>query len=180
MLMAQPQAACPRCRTAAPPGVKFCAECGARLDSSAVEELRKLVSILFCDLVGSTALGERLDPEAFRRVQLRYYAMCETALYRHGGTIEKFIGDAVLCVFGIPTAREDDALRACRAGLDLIVGVEELNVELEREWGVELAVRIGVNSGVVVSGDSYGQTIVTGDTVNTAARLEQAAGAGEI
>ena len=98
-------------------------------------ELRKLVSLLFCDLVGSTALGERLDPEAFRRVQLRYYATCEEALHRHGGTIEKFIGDAVLCVFGIPIAHEDDALSACRAALDLVAGIEALNVQLERGMG---------------------------------------------
>src|SRR6185437_13541656 len=107
--------ACPTCGLIAPREAKFCAECGTRLDSVPSEELRKLVTILFCDLVGSTALGERLDPEAFRRVQLRYYGACETALVRRGGTIEKFIGDAVVCVFGIPVVREDDAIRACRA-----------------------------------------------------------------
>ena len=175
------QRACPACAVTTPPGAKFCAECGARLEPGSAAELRKLVSILFCDLVGSTALGERLDPEAFRRVQLRYYATCETALHRHGGTIEKFIGDAVLCVFGIPTAHEDDALRACHAALDLVAAVEMLNVELAAEWDVHLSVRIGVNSGEVVTGEqTHGQVVVTGDAVNTAARLEQAAGAGEI
>ena len=174
--------ACHECGWANPGTAKFCAECGARLAPDAAgAEVRKLVSLLFCDLVGSTALGERLDPEAFRQVQLRYYAACESALHRHRGTIEKFIGDAVLCVFGIPTAHEDDAHRACRAALDLIAGVDKLNIELEADWGVRLAVRIGVNSGVVmVGGFSHGEQVVTGDPVNTAARLEQAAGAGEV
>ena len=173
--------ACPDCETPLPPSAKFCPECGARLPAAPSTEVRKLVTLLFCDLVGSTALGEKLDPETFRRVQLRYYATCEAALHRHRGTIEKFIGDAVLCVFGIPIAHEDDAQRACRAALDLVAGVEALNVELDAEWGVRLAVRIGVNTGTVVAGElSQGQQAVTGDAVNTAARLEQAAGAGEI
>jgi serine/threonine-protein kinase len=139
------------------------------------------VTVLFCDLVGSTALGERLDPEALRHVQLRYFETCQTALTRHGGTVEKFIGDAVLSVFGTPVAREDDAVRACRAALDLVDSVRRLNVEIEADWGVTLAVRTGVNTGHVVAGDpSRGQVLITGDAVNTAARLEQAAGEGEI
>src|SRR5581483_4765147 len=98
-----------------------------------------------------------------------------------GGTIEKFIGDAVLCVFGTPVAREDDGLRACRAALDLVAAVEALNDDLEREWGVRIGVRIGVNTGLVVAGDpSRGQALVSGDPVNTAARLEQAAAKGEV
>ncbi len=173
---------CGACGSPAATTAKFCAECGARLEPAPeTPELRKLVSLLFCDLVGSTALGERLDPEAFRRVQLRYYATCEEALHRHRGTIEKFIGDAVMCVFGIPIAYEDDAHRACRAALDLIAGIEALNVELEEVWGVRLVVRIGVNTGVGIVGDpSGGRALVTGDPVNTAARLEQAAGPGEV
>ena len=173
---------CDACGASAPPTAKFCPECGARLEPTPLAiEHRKLVTLLFCDLVGSTALGERLDPEVFRQVQLRYFAACESALHRHLGVIEKFIGDAVLCVFGIPTAREDDALRACRAALDLVTGIEALNVDLDREWGVQLAVRIGVNSGVVAVGElSHGQVAVSGDAVNTAARLEQGAGAGAV
>ena len=139
------------------------------------------MTVVFCDLVGSTDLGGRLDPEAFRHIQLRYFSACEQALQRHGGTVEKFIGDAVLCVFGTPTVREDDAIRACRAALDLVASVQLLNGELEAEWGVRLSVRTGVNTGLVAAGDpSRGQVLVTGDTVNVAARLEQAAGAGEI
>src|SRR6187200_3068950 len=181
-LLSATDRACPECGWTNPQGAKFCAECGARLDpDSAAASVRKLVTLLFCDLVGSTALGERLDPEIFRQVQLRYYATCETALHRHRGTIEKFIGDAVFCVFGIPTAHEDDAHRACRAALDLVAGIEELNGGLEAEWGVRLSVRIGVNTGVVfASGFRPGQPGVTGDAVNTAARLEQAARAGEV
>ena len=172
---------CAECGSVNPPGAKFCAECGTRLETDPTSTVRKLVTMLFCDLVGSTALGERLDPEVFRQVQLRYYATCEAALHRHRGTIEKFIGDAVFCVFGIPTANEDDAHRACRAALDLVAGIEILNADLESEWGVRLSVRIGVNTGVVfASGFRPGQPGVTGDAVNTAARLEQAARAGEI
>ncbi|WP_246551654.1 protein kinase domain-containing protein [Miltoncostaea oceani] len=139
------------------------------------------MTVVFCDLAGSTALGERLDPEALRDVQMRYFAVCERALTRHGGTVEKFIGDAVMCVFGIPVVREDDALRGCRAALELVGAVEDLNGELEAEWGVRLSVRTGVNSGPVVAGDpDRGQALVTGDAVNTAARLEQAATAGQV
>ena len=146
--------ACPGCAALAPQAAKFCPECGTRMDGSVpASEVRKVVSLLFCDLVGSTALGERLDPEAFRRVQLGYYTTCESALHRHGGTIEKFIGDAVFCAFGIPVAHEDDALRACRAALDLVAGIRDLNVQLDAEWGVQLSVRIGVNTGTVIVGE---------------------------
>ena len=174
--------ACPGCAALVPQAAKFCPECGTRLDGGVpASEVRKVVSLLFCDLVGSTALGERLDPEVFRRVQLGYYATCEGALHRHGGMIEKFIGDAVFCVFGIPVAREDDALRACRAALDLVAGIRDLNVQLDAEWGVQLSVRIGVNTGAIVAGErSQGGLGVTGDAVNTAARLEQAAGSDEV
>ena len=172
---------CDACGAVAPSTARFCGACGARLDPTPhATEARKLVTVLFCDLVGSTALGERLDPEVFRQVQLRYFAAAEAALTRHLGVVEKFIGDAVLCVFGIPSAREDDALRACRGALDLVAAIETLNDELEPEWGIRLAVRIGVDSGVVAVGElSHGEVAVSGDAVNTAARLEQAAGPGE-
>ena len=173
---------CPACGAAAPTDAMFCSRCGVRLWSVlSPGETRKLATIVFCDLVGSTSLGERLDPEALRHVQLRYFEICEQSLVRHGGTVEKFIGDAVLSVFGTPTVREDDAVRACRAALDLGASIGGLNDELEREWGVRLSVRMGVNTGLVVAGDpSRGQILVTGDAVNTAARLEQAAKPGEI
>ena len=127
-------------------------------------------------------LGERLDAEVLRDVQTRYFAAAENALRSHGGQVEKYIGDAVMCVFGLPAAHEDDALRAVRGALDVIAAVERLNAELRDELDVELAVRVGVNTGEVVAGggERSGQALVTGDTVNTAARLEQAAPAGGI
>ena len=145
------------------------------------QEVRKVVTIVFCDLSGSTSLGERLDPESVRQMISRYFQAMSDALERHGGTVEKFIGDAVMAVFGIPTLREDDALRAVRAAVEMRTALEELNEQLERRWGVRLRVRTGVNTGEVIAGDpSQGHGFVTGDAVNVAARLEQAAGAGEI
>jgi class 3 adenylate cyclase len=145
------------------------------------QEVRKVVTIVFCDLSGSTSLGERLDPESVRQMISRYFEAMSDALERHGGTVEKFIGDAVMAVFGIPTLREDDALRAVRAAVEMRTALEELNEQLERRWGVRLRVRTGVNTGEVIAGDpSQGHGFVTGDAVNVAARLEQAAGAGEI
>jgi class 3 adenylate cyclase len=123
------------------------------------------VTVLFCDVVGSTALGERLDPEALRRVMAGYFEVARAAIERHGGTLEKFIGDAVMAVFGVPTSHEDDALRAVRAAQEL-------------RDAVEIDVRIGVNTGEVVT--AADDSLVTGDAVNVAARLEQAAGAGEV
>jgi class 3 adenylate cyclase/tetratricopeptide (TPR) repeat protein len=137
--------------------------------------------VLFCDVTGSTALGERLDPEALRRVMARYFAAMTEAIERHGGTVEKFIGDAVMAVFGIPTTHEDDALRSVRAAGDMRDALALLNKELERDHGATLTCRIGVNTGEVVAGDaSTRQALVTGDAVNLAARLEQAAPPGQV
>jgi class 3 adenylate cyclase/tetratricopeptide (TPR) repeat protein len=137
--------------------------------------------VLFCDLVGSTELSTRLDAESLRTVLSQYFARLRTAAERHGGSVEKFIGDAVMVVFGIPRAHEDDALRAIRAAADMRSAIEELSVELQRDLGVPLATRIGVNTGEVVAGDpSTGETLVTGAPLNLAARLEQAAGTNEI
>jgi predicted ATPase/class 3 adenylate cyclase len=142
---------------------------------------RKTVTALFADITGSTALGERLDPESLREVISRYFDEARTVIERHGGTVEKFIGDAVMAVFGVPQAHEDDALRAVRAGDDLRRALLRLNEELEGELGVRLQARIGVNTGKVVVGDpSSGESFVTGDAVNVAARLEQSAEPGEI
>jgi class 3 adenylate cyclase/tetratricopeptide (TPR) repeat protein len=146
-----------------------------------VREVRKTVTMLFCDVVHSTALGESTDPEAVRRIMMRYFDEMRIVVERHGGTVEKFIGDEVMAVFGVPSVHEDDALRAVRAGAEMRLRVDELNEELEPDWGVRLAVRIGINTGEVVAGDpSTGQTFVTGDPVNVAKRLQQAADAGEI
>ncbi len=140
--------------------------------------MRKIVTILFCDVTGSTALGERLDSESLRRVMERYFAVARDVLERHGGTVEKFIGDAVMAVFGIPRVHEDDALRAARAADDLRAELGVLNNALRVEYDTELQVRIGINTGEVVT--SEGGTLATGDAVNVAARLEQAAQPGEI
>jgi class 3 adenylate cyclase len=101
--------------------------------------------VVFCDVTGSTALGERLDPESLRDAQARYFEAMRTAIERHGGTVEKYIGDAVMAVFGIPQLHEDDALRAARAAADMREGLAALNKELERDRGVTIQVRIGVN-----------------------------------
>ncbi|MGH2995201.1 MAG: adenylate/guanylate cyclase domain-containing protein, partial [Gaiellaceae bacterium] len=144
-------------------------------------EARKTVTVVFSDVTGSTSLGEQLDPEALRRVMERYFEEMRTVLERHGGTVEKFIGDAVMAVFGIPELHEDDALRAVRAADEMRETLAALNEELERERGVTIAVRTGVNTGEVVSGEpGGGQFFATGDAVNVAARLEQAAAPGEI
>jgi predicted ATPase/class 3 adenylate cyclase len=144
-------------------------------------EARKTVTVVFTDVSGSTELGERLDPEAVRLVMERFFAEARSVLERHGGTVEKFIGDAVMAVFGIPAAHEDDPLRAVRAAADLRAALPRVNEDLERERGVNLAVRAGVNTGEVVAGDAVsGEFYATGDAVNVAARLEQAAEPGEI
>jgi class 3 adenylate cyclase/tetratricopeptide (TPR) repeat protein len=157
---------CPSCGAENREGALFCDSCGAALGVvPRGREQRKVVTVLFCDVAGSTALGERLDPEALRELMSSYFEVARTAIERHGGTLEKFIGDAVMAVFGVPTVREDDALRAVRAADEL-------------RQAVEVDVRIGVNTGEVVTGT--GDTLVTGDAVNVAARLEQAADSGEV
>ena len=171
---------CSECGQANPPSARFCARCGTALAPSG-REVRKTVTVLFCDMVGSTALGDRLDAEAIRRIVSLYFDAMAAVIDHHGGTVEKFIGDAIMAVFGIPTVREDDGLRALRAAVEMRQRLETLNAEFEREWGVRLRVRTGVNTGEVVAGDpSRGQAFVSGDTVNVAARLEQAAGPDEI
>ncbi len=174
---------CPSCGEENPAGKKFCGECGTSLaaPSSRSREARKTVTILFSDVTGSTALGERLDPESLRTMMGRYFGAMKQVLERHGGTVEKFIGDAVMAVFGIPTLHEDDALRAVRAAAGMRDALAQLNRELERERAVVITTRTGIYTGEVVAGDpTTGQTLVTGDAVNTAARLEQAAQPGEI
>jgi class 3 adenylate cyclase/tetratricopeptide (TPR) repeat protein len=159
---------CSSCGAENPQGFRFCGACGAALaGTQPAREVRKIVTVLFCDVVGSTALGERVDPEPLRRLMGSYYDEMRTIVERHGGTVEKFIGDAVMAVFGVPQAHEDDALRAVRAAAEMQAAAAPL----------ELEIRIGINTGEVVTGE--GETLVTGDAVNVAARLEQAAAAGE-
>jgi class 3 adenylate cyclase/tetratricopeptide (TPR) repeat protein len=173
---------CSRCGTDNPDVAKFCFACGAPLVAAPPpQEVRKTVSIVFSDLQGSTSMGEKLDSESLREVMTRYFDAMRVELERHGGVVEKFIGDAIMAVFGLPTLHEDDALRAVRAAAGMQRALGGLNDELERHWGVRLTVRTGVNTGQVVAGDpTAGQRLVTGDAVNVAARLEQAAGPQEV
>ena len=164
-------------------GARFCDGCGTPLVTreAGQREERKVVTIVFADLAGSTGLGERLDPEALRDVQTRYFEAMRGPLVRHGGTVEKYIGDAVMAVFGVPVLHEDDALRALRAAVEMRDGMAALNSSLHADLGVGLTVRIGVNTGEVAAGDiAMGHGMVAGDAVNTAARLQSAAPPGEI
>jgi class 3 adenylate cyclase/tetratricopeptide (TPR) repeat protein len=174
---------CPTCGAAYGPDARFCSACGAALPSDRFRpgEARKVVTVVFSDIIGSTALGHQLDPESLRRLMTRYFQRMESVLRRHGGTVEKFIGDAVVAVFGIPQSHEDDAVRATRAAVEMRQALHELNDEFRGAWGVSLSTRTGLNTGEVIAGQP-GSTpaFIAGDAVNLAARLEQAAPPGEI
>jgi class 3 adenylate cyclase/predicted ATPase len=173
---------CQVCGEENPVAFRRCGTCGSALaDAVPVHETRKTVTIVFADPKPSSADGSSPSPEAMGGVMTRYFEGMQRALDRHGATVEKFIGDAVMAVFGLPTRHEDDALRAVRAAADMQSALPELNASFERDYGITLANHIGVNTGEVVAGDaSSGQRLVTGDTVNVAARLEQASGPHEI
>jgi len=179
-----PVRVCPACGEKNSERARFCQACATPLPEArgeAASEVRKTVTIVFADMAGSTSIGERLDPEALRRVQARYFDALQAVLESHGGTVEKYIGDAVMAVFGIPILHEDDAVRAVRSANGMQEAIRALNVDLARDYGVEIAIRIGVNTGEVVAGDPQaGQRLVTGDAVNLAARLEQAAESGQV
>ena len=145
---------CAACGVENPDIARFCLACGTQLaEARPPQETRKVVTIVFSDLKGSTSLGEALDSEALREVMTRYFDAMRGELERHGGVIEKFIGDAVMAVFGLPRLHEDDALRAVRAAAGMQAALEALNDELQRVYGVQLANRTGVNTGEVVAGD---------------------------
>src|SRR5215831_10329543 len=145
--------------------------------SNRTVEGRKTVTVLFCDLVAYTELAGRLDPEALRYLMLRFFDRAAAVIEEYGGTVEKFVGDEVMAVFGVPVVHEDDALRAVRAA----AAVRECVAELDRGSDVHLQARIGINTGEVVTGDpSAGHGFVSGDAVAVGKRLEQAAAPGEI
>jgi DNA-binding SARP family transcriptional activator len=149
-------------------------------DERPAEERRKTVTVFFADIVDFTSLGAALDPEVLRGIMRRYFAIVRTVVERHGGTVEKFIGDAAMAVFGVPEIHEDDALRAARAATDLHDALIGLNAELERDHGLRLQIRTGINTGEVLAGDAAaGQPFATGAAVTTAMRLQQAALPGE-
>ena len=173
---------CSSCGEENPARFLHCGYCGAALaQSSPARATRKTVTILFTDLTGSTTLGERLDPESLRNIMGRYFASMREVIERHGGTVEKYIGDAVMAVFGVPVAHEEDALRAVRAAAEMREALERLNVGLRGERSITLEARTGINTGSIVVGPGGpGEAIVVGDAVNVAARLQTAAAPGEI
>jgi class 3 adenylate cyclase/tetratricopeptide (TPR) repeat protein len=161
--------ACSSCGREIDGDFAFCPHCGSELDTAApTREQRKTVTVLFCDVTGSTSLGESVDPEALRGLLARYFERMKAIVERHGGTVEKFIGDAVMAVFGVPVVHEDDALRAVRAAVEMRDALPELGIEG----------RIGVMTGEVVTGTE--ERLATGDAVNVAARLEQSAQPGQV
>jgi predicted ATPase/class 3 adenylate cyclase len=170
---------CSRCGAVAPQGARFCASCGNELATGAPREERKLVSILFVDIVGSTAHADGADPEDVRDRNQLYYDEVRSRIEQYGGTLEKYIGDAVMAVFGAPLARSDDAERAVRASLSILDGIRELN---ERHPGIALDVRAGVTTGeALVAVDAAPEdALATGDVVNTAARLQTSAPPGHV
>jgi len=176
-------AACDRCGEPLSERARFCSACGVeRTALPSVREVRQTVTVVFADVMGSTSLGERLDPESLRRILSRYFDSLRAVFERHGGAVQKFIGDAVVAVFGIPDVHEDDALRALRAVVDMAATLRKLNDDLLQEQGFAIGVRTGVNTGEVVVGDPRPgqQQLVLGDAINVAARLEQTAQPGEV
>ncbi|MDT7573163.1 MAG: hypothetical protein QOE05_3337, partial [Actinomycetota bacterium] len=183
---AAPADACPGCGAPAGDG-RFCSQCGSPLASAppaAVDGLpmrtaeRRLTSVLFGDLVGFTTLSESRDPEEVRELLSRYFDECRSIVQHYGGTVEKFIGDAVMAVWGVPIAHEDDAERAVRAGLDLVTMVSELGEQISMPG---LSLRVGVVTGeVAVTLGATGEGMVAGDAVNTAARVQTAAQPGSV
>jgi len=174
---------CPSCGEQSPEHMRFCNTCGASLATSTARESRRTVTIVFAmpKVHTTDPAAAPPSPETMRDVMSRYFDGMRTSLERHGGTVEKFIGDAVMAVFGLPVRHEDDALRAVRAAADMQASLDQLNPGFRKEFALELSNHIGVNSGEVIAGDAAtAQRMVTGDAVNTAARLEQAAGAGEV
>ena len=177
---------CTSCGAELQDGARFCAQCGTPVGEhpavSALPDERKVVTVLFADLAGSTALAERLDPERLRALNQAYFEAMRAEIEAEGGTVEKYIGDAVMAAFGVPVAHEDDPARALRAALRMQRRVIELNEQFRQLHGVELAIRIGVNTGDVLATGSpqAGEALVTGDPVNVAARFEQAASAGQV
>jgi class 3 adenylate cyclase/tetratricopeptide (TPR) repeat protein len=169
---------CPACGKENPDGFRFCGLCGAAIvaPAASVAKERKVVSVLFCDLVGFTAASESADPEEVQARVAPYHARTRKRIEAFGGTVEKFIGDAVMAVFGAPVAHEDDAERAVRAGLAILQEIEELN---GADTTLDLSVRIGVNTGEAIvlldARPEQGEAMVTGDVVNTAARIQSAA-----
>jgi class 3 adenylate cyclase/tetratricopeptide (TPR) repeat protein len=172
---------CPSCGDQSPERMRFCTTCGASLTTFVARESRRTVTIVFAMPKVHSLSGEPPGPETMRDVMSAYFDGMRAALERHGGTVEKFIGDAVMAVFGLPVRHEDDAVRAVRAAAEMQTALDALNPTFRSEHGLELSNHTGVNSGEVIAGDATtNQRMVTGDAVNTAARLEQTAASGDV
>ena len=177
------EATCVACGAALADDARFCASCGAPVEPSGQPATeRKLVTVLFADLSGSTTLGERLDPERMREVLDAYFSAMRQEIEAEGGTVEKFIGDAVMAAFGVPAAHEDDPARALRASLRMFRRLDAVNDDLAKRYDVALAMRVGVNTGEVLAtvDPRPGEPMITGDVVNAAARLQSAAEPGTV
>src|SRR5438128_3533131 len=182
---------CLQCQSVLPPEARFCMHCGhalvavsyplsppASVSTQPVEHEaeRRQLTVLFCDLVGWTALAGQLDPEDWREVVRAYQTACAEVIWRFEGHIAQYLGDGLLVYFGYPQAHEDDALRAVRAGLGMVEAMDTLRLRLVQEWGIRLAVRLGIHTGLVVVG-SMGdgdrqEQLALGDVPNIAARLQ--------
>ncbi len=172
---------CQGCGASLPTEALFCPACGRPVGAAvAGSDERRLVTVLFADLADSTALGERLDPERLRAILQAYFSLVSSTVLAWGGTVEKYIGDAAVAVFGIPRVREDDAARAVSAAAEILDRIGDLAADVRRHHDVVLAVRIGVNTGEVVAPTEVrpGQPMVTGDPINVAARLQASAELG--
>ena len=167
---------CANCGEQNPERARFCLSCGASMASEQRRGARKVVTVVVCDVTGSTALGERLDPESLGRVMARYFERTRAVLERHHGLVQKFIGDAVVATFGVPVVREDDALRAVRAA----AAMRDAVADLDEAGGPAIEVRIGVATGEVMVEEGGGDPLVIGEAVNLATRLQAAAGPGEV
>ena len=173
---------CPRCGVGAAETARFCSACGAPLGGAhgRTVHARKMVTVMFADVVRFTSLSERIDPESLQQVMSRFVAEMRQIIVRHGGTIEKLMGDAIMAVFGVPVIHEDDAARAARCALEMHAALEGLNDDFEARWGERLRIHTGINTGEVMVGPGDdGQTVVYGDPVNVAKRLQEVAD-GEI
>ena len=167
---------CANCGERNPERARFCLNCGAALAPGRRRGARKVVSVVVCDVSGSTALGERLDPESLGRVMARFFERTRAVLERHQGQVQKFIGDAVVATFGVPVVREDDALRAVRAA----AAMQDAVADLDTEGGPAIEVKVGVATGEVMVEEAGGDPLVIGEAVNLATRLQEAAGPGQV
>jgi class 3 adenylate cyclase len=176
---------CPKCQTANPEGARFCLNCGNQLEAPArVDGERKYVTVLFADVVDSTGLGERLDPEQVAEIMNGAFAFLNASVTKYGGTVARLLGDAIIAFFGAPVAHEDDAERAVRAGLDIQAAAREYAEEVRRNYGVDFKVRVGINTGLAVlatmGGEIRTEYTAMGDTTNVAARTQAAAMPGTV